>query len=175
MTGLSRCGKRYPDAAWASMAAQARNYKSGAGWVIDSCRFGDHWHVVLAANANGKRYRSDPFPPAVAKLLDARDEHCQRCGATGVRLERHHRRAKASGGSGARAHTQCPCNGTKVCRSCHRHIHEHPAESRQLGWIVSQSVALPGRCSVVRKVSEWLTRPEYPTCDGRWSIDPDQG
>lgn len=172
MTGLSRCGKRYQLLGDAITAADARTYKSGRPHVARTCAYCNGWHVGPKDNAPS---RPDPFPPAVARLLDLRDEHCQRCGATGVRLERHHRRAKASGGSGARAHTQCACNGLKLCRGCHAWVHEHPAISRGKGWIVPQSAARPERTCVLRLRDQdqaGLSRDWwYPTCDGRWTLD----
>lgn len=169
MTGLSRCGKRYALLGDAVTAADARSFKSGRPHVATTCAFCNGWHVRAKDNAPS---RPDPFPPAVAKLLDLRDEHCQRCGASGVRLERHHRRAKASGGSGVRAHTQCACNGLRLCRGCHRWAHEHPMDARAAGFIVSQSVAQPSTISVARKVNYWLTRPDRPTCEGTWTNEP---
>jgi len=170
MTGLSRCGRRYPDQAHAVTAAESRTFKSGRPWIAaSSAQTGcgrwdeEHWHVIEHQAAS----RPDPFPPAVAKLLDARDEHCQRCGKEG-RLERHHRRAKASGGSGARAHTQCACNGVKLCRGCHRWVHVHPADAREAGWIVRQSVSQPGSIPM----TPWHTASWnrwYPLCEGGWS------
>jgi len=172
VTGLSRCGKRYTSWDDALKAAEARTFKSGRPWHITGCPvrgMGEHWHITEHRAAS----RPDPFPPAVARLLDARDEHCQRCGATG-RLERHHRRAKASGGSGARAHTQCACNGVRLCRGCHRAVHEHPAQSRDHGWIVSQSVALPGKVAMT-PWNAWRSVLWYPTCEGGWTDGQENG
>ena len=173
MTGLSRCGRVYPTLFEAIKAAEARTFKTMEFWKATSCAFGDHWHVVQPKAVRGL----DPFPPLIARLIDKRDEgHCQRCGRSG-RLERHHRRAKGSGGSKARAHTQCPCNALSLCRRCHGLVHEHPALARDQGWIVSQSAARPSLWGVAR----WIGADDFDfpmldeqwlTCDGRWVHSP---
>jgi hypothetical protein len=174
MTGLSRCGRVYPTFDAAYKAAELRELKGVGKFRVTSCLFGEHWHVRDAGLIIGqaKRYRPDPFPPLVAALIDKRDEgQCQRCGLS-TRLERHHRRAKGSGGSGARAHTQCPCNGLSLCRGCHREAHEHPAAARDMGVIVRQGVALPGRIGVMRFFPGGDEQPiedeQWLTCTGQW-------
>ena len=129
MTGLSRCGRRYASLESAILAGELRTSKGARPLAVVACALGDHWHLVPPANVTGKGYSSpDPFPPPVRSLLVKRDECCQRCGHTG-RLEAHHRRAKASGGSSARAHTQCACNGVLLCRRCHEWVQPEPEES----------------------------------------------
>ena len=176
---LSRCGRVYPTFGDAVKAAQQLTYKTGKTHVSVSCAFDDHWHVVSPSSVIKPKppARLDPFPPLIARLIDKRDGgHCQRCGRSG-RLERHHRRAKGSGGSKARAHTQCPCNALSLCRRCHADTHEHPGEARDYGWIVRQAVALPARSVVSRCIDVdddgWPVFDEqYPTCDGRWVHSP---
>lgn len=174
MTGLSRCGRRYPSLESAILAAELRTSKGAKPLAVVSCALGDHWHLVPPANVTGKNdSRPDPFPPPVRLLLARRDEVCQRCGRYG-RLEAHHRRAKASGGSTARSHTQCACNGVMLCRSCHSWVHLNPREARPLGLIVLQSVSQPA--TVPFRIEGMIacpgaTFPErdwYPTCDGGW-------
>jgi 5-methylcytosine-specific restriction endonuclease McrA len=171
MTGLSRCGRVYPTFDAAYKAAASRMSKGSGDMRVMSCAFGEHWHVT-ATKVIGRRerYRPDPFPPVVQKLIDARDGGlCQRCGSDG-RMERHHRRAKGSGGSRARSHTQCPCNALSLCWRCHRWAHEHPARARDLGIVVPQHVDRPGRVSVERYKSdrEFAADEQWLTCSGQW-------
>jgi hypothetical protein len=168
MTGLSRCGKPYRTLESAVLAGELRTSKGARPLAVVSCALGDHWHLVPPASVTGHGYASpDPFPPAVRSMLVKRDECCQRCGYPG-RLEAHHRRAKASGGSSARAHTQCACNGVMLCRRCHEWAHLHPRKARAAGWIVLQSTARPSTVSVRRSgIEGWPTT--YPTCEGGWS------
>lgn len=178
---LSRCGRQYPDFNAAYKAAESRTYK-GKPMTVVSCAIGEHWHVTTRANARstGERTGLDPFPPAVRAQLVTRDECCQRCGSTG-RLEAHHRRAKHMGGSKGRSHTQCACNGVMVCRRCHSWIHSNPKQARAEGWIVSQSVSLPGSVSFYRRFPlappgtplddrDWNLE-HFPTCEGGWRFD----
>lgn len=175
-----RCGRRaYQSLVTAVKAADAKVFKTQQPWRAVGCSFGDYFHVVLKGEVIGqqKRYRPDPFPPLVQKIIDKRDEgRCQRCGRAGLRLERHHRRAKSMGGSTARSHTQCPCNALSLCRSCHAYVHEHPADSRDQGWITRQGVTRPGHSRVMRSIGEddWgnLLDPQWATCDGRWVHSP---
>ncbi len=174
MTGLSRCGRPYPTLARALLAAELRAAKSGKAYIATGCETGaDHWHVILSAKANGAA--PDPFPPVIRALLVKRDECCQRCGWTG-RLEAHHRRAKASGGSSARAHTQCACNGVMLCRLCHGWVHANPRKARARGLIVLQSASRPATVSMAFRrdpYGDWNPfSPEtliYPTCEGGWN------
>lgn len=150
-------------------AAELRTSKSDENWKATSCRFAEHWHVVSTSPV----VKLDPFPPTVAAQLDRRDEHCQRCGRGG-RLERHHRRAKHMGGSKGRAHTQCACNGLRLCRTCHRWVHENVTEATDHGWIVKQAVVLPAKAGVTRCIGvameDWapvpVLDPQWLRCDG---------
>lgn len=164
-------------------AAQQLQYKTCREHAATSCALGDHWHVI---DKTASQSRPDPFPPAVARQLDERDEVCQRCGKAG-RLERHHRRAKHMGGSKGRSHTQCACNGVRLCRACHEWVHKEAKQARALGLIVLQSVSLPSsvgmhprsfRYATLDDYNDWMERggqgsdPVYPTCDGEWSDTP---
>lgn len=174
---LSRCGRVYQSFDEAYKAASARGFKTGREHVVTSCSVCADWHVLPKGQMIGKPkpYRPDPFPPPVVKLIDARDEHCQGCGSSG-RLERHHRRAKGSGGSKARAHTQCVCNALRLCRRCHDWTHRNPAGARQIGFIVRQAVARPGSIAVLRYplgASEYFAVDEFwATCSGEWVHSP---
>lgn len=181
---LSRCGRVYPTFDEAYKAAEQKTFKTGKAWKVGSCSFGEHWHVVYPGSVllPRKVYRPDPFPPLIAKLIDGRDYCCQGCGYSG-RLERHHRRLKASGGSGARAHTQCTCNGVSLCRQCHQFVHEHPALARTFGLIVVQAFKYPRLIEVTRyglgqirfPYADWEDHepePFWPTCDGQWVHSP---
>lgn len=175
---LPRCGKVYNgfDEAW--KAAELRTIK------IISCDLHPDvpgaWHIRQGKTATTRveRYRPDPFPPVVAALIDKRDQGlCQGCGRGG-QLERHHRRLKGMGGSKARSHTQCCCNGLSLCRTCHAWAHEHPAMARsgEYGWIVIQGAARPARIGVIRFAKadpEWSAADQqWATCDGRWVHGP---
>ena len=164
---LSRCGRVYPTFNEAYKAAQQLTYKTGRKHHAMSCWVGEHWHVIEKAATAATKL--DPFPPVVAAQLDKRDEHCQRCGRGG-RLERHHRRGKHMGGSKGRAHTQCACNGLRLCRTCHRWVHEHVLAAVAHGWIVKQSVPLPAREGVTRCLfvddGVPVLDPQWLRCDG---------
>jgi hypothetical protein len=175
---ISRCGKRYRTFDAAILAAENRISKGAKPLEVVGCGFCGQWHVVAKGTTIGQAAsKPDPFPPVVRSMLNKRDECCQRCGYTG-RLEAHHRRAKASGGSSARAHTQCACNGVLLCRRCHEWVHLNPRKARAEGWIVLQSVARPGSVPITcdpgttRKAyaPDTLTEagPHFPTCEGGW-------
>lgn len=165
---LSRCGRVYPTLDAAVRAAELKTFKTGRKHMARGCTICADWHVIDLATIVTQKL--DPFPPAVAAQLDRRDEHCQRCGRGG-RLERHHRRAKHMGGSKGRAHTQCACNGLRLCRTCHRWVHENVTEATDHGWIVKQAVPLPAkrgvsRCIDVNDNGVALLDPQWLRCDG---------
>jgi hypothetical protein len=54
-------------------------------------------------------------------------------------------------------HTHCPCNGVLLCRVCHSKTHAQPAESREVGLIVSRYVAEPGSVPALRWDAEQVT------------------
>jgi hypothetical protein len=138
---------------------------------------------AAAAGRGRSTSGTQPFGQMVCGLIDARDsDHddalpmrlCQRCGSA-RNLQRHHRRAKAKGGSAARPHTQCCCNGILLCgpyrssAGCHAWAHAHPEEARAEGWIVSQSVDEPGSVGVMRFAAAEDGATQWPTCSGEWA------
>lgn len=185
MTGLSRCGKKYATFDEAVKAAEAIHFKGGKTREVVSCDIeGSHFHLKIKGTTLRSYHdsRPDPFPPAIRSMILYRDECCQRCGKYGVRLEAHHRRAKASGGSSARSHTQCACNGVMLCRRCHEWVHLNPRSAKALGLIVLQSVSRPGTVRTRRFslpfAANYSAHPDeypyapYPTCDGGWNDQP---
>lgn len=125
--------------------------------------------VARPGRKRRRRVRSVPFPPAVAAQLDTRDEWCQRDGKPGP-LHRHHRRAKGMGGD-TRPHTQCACNGIKLCLACHIWVHANPERATAEGWIVSEEVCEPGRVSVMRGTEDGGGATMWPACDGQWAAE----
>ena len=173
MTGLSRCGKQYRTFDAAVLAAELRISKGSGPLETVGCGFCGQWHNIAKGTTLGQRNdRPDPFPPVVRLQLARRDECCQRCGCYGVRLEAHHRRAKASGGSSARSHTQCACNGVLLCRRCHEFVHLNPRKARAEGLIVLQSVARPASIAMEAATAPDFAKTIYPTCEGGWNVEP---
>lgn len=65
----------------------------------------------------------------------ARDEYtCRRCLRPAADV--HHRRVKGMGGTSDAEISFGLANLISACRECHEHIHAHPAESYELGWLV---------------------------------------
>lgn len=74
----------------------------------------------------------------------ARDEN--RCVVCGVPShEWHHRRSRSVRDS----HTHCPCNGVRLCRTCHKWVTEHPTAAQREGLVVSRGVPVPGAVLVL--------------------------
>lgn len=116
-----------------------------------------------------------PFPAAVAAQLDVRDPCCQFQGcAVTENLQRHHRRYKAAGGSANRPHTQCPCNGIRLCPEHHALVHSRSAGARDDGYSVSQSCDYPSSQPVLRTDGSRPAR-YWATCDGRWVTERPEG
>lgn len=65
------------------------------------------------------------------KAVKERDGHrCRRCGATEA-LHAHHVQPR-----GPSPHLRHDIdNGVTLCRLCHSHVHAHPAESYEVGWL----------------------------------------
>ena len=113
--------------------------------------------------------RAESFPPAVAALIDARDPWCIHCG-TPFNLHRHHRRLKGIGGDG-RDHTQCSCNGVRLCWLCHSWAHSGAGqgEARDEGLIIPRAAVEPFTLSVlVHLEDDRGGMRKWPSCDGRW-------
>lgn len=86
------------------------------------------------------------------------------------------------GGSSARSHTQCACNGVKLCRRCHEFVTINPRKGRAEGFVVLQSVSKPASVGIqlfaaLSTVLDPLPTSEldgvrfglwYPSCDGQW-------
>jgi 5-methylcytosine-specific restriction enzyme A len=129
------------------------------------------WHLEPAGKATAaprKAQRSHPFPALVRDVLDMRDRLCcQRCAGTRD-IHRHHRRPKGMGGS-RDEHAQCTCNGLLACGPCHAWIHAHPRLAEAQGFIVSQSVQVPGSVGVMRFAESGGGATQWPTCDGEWA------
>lgn len=119
--------------------------------------------------------RRESFPPAVAALIDARDPWCVHCG-TPFGLQRHHRRIKGHGGD-SRPHTDCACNGVRICLECHDWAHSGNgrAEADTEGLIIPRATVAPWTLGVLVHLEEnhgGLLK--YPSCDGRWADSPDE-
>lgn len=84
---------------------------------------------------------------------------CEFCGGRGYEMShRRSRRVKDE-------HVNCPCNLIWSCRTCHKSLHDNPAESFANGWHVSQWEEHPGAVPVLLRGSWWLLR-----CDGQWDF-----
>ena len=134
---------------------------AGAGIVKSAARKG-------GAGSSG---RAESFPPDVAALIDARDPWCVHCGSPDD-LQRHHRRLKGSGGD-PRPHTQCACNGVRLCPRCHlvwAH-REGRLEAEAEGIIIPRATKEPGTVSVlVHTLDGGMAK--YPHCDGTYQDYP---
>ena len=121
-----------------------------------------------AATTGAGRGRAESFPPHVAAQIDARDPWCVHCGSASG-LQRHHRRIKGQGGD-PRPHTDCACNGVRICWLCHDWAHkEGRTEAEAEGLIISRATAEPGRESVlVHLEADSGGMRKWPSCDGRW-------
>jgi hypothetical protein len=120
------------------------------------------------ATATAGHGRRESFPPAVAALIDARDPWCVHCGSADG-LHRHHRRIKGTGGD-PRPHTDCACNGVRLCWLCHSWAHqEGRGDAEAEGLIIPRATAEPRRESVlVHLEADSGGMRKFPTCDGRW-------
>jgi hypothetical protein len=122
---------------------------------------------AAAKGSHASSARGESFPPAVAALLDARDPWCVHCGSP-FGLQRHHRRIKGMGGD-RRSHTDCACDGVRICRSCHEWAHsgDGQRDAEAEGLIIPRATVQPWTLGVlVRTADGGLTK--YPSCDGGW-------
>lgn len=123
-----------------------------------------------AARRSGATGRRESFPPAVAALIDARDPWCIHCGSP-YDLDRHHRRIKGMGGD-KRDHTDCACDGVRICRTCHQWAHsgDGQREAEAEGLIIPRSTTEPYRVSVLVHTSEdGGGMRKWPLCDGTYA------
>jgi hypothetical protein len=68
------------------------------------------------------------IPTRVREVVDERDQkQCVRCANRAG--EKHHRQRRREGGHGY-------WNVISLCGTCHRYVHAHPAQSRELGYII---------------------------------------
>lgn len=80
------------------------------------------------------------IPEAQRSAVKVRDRlKCCRCGTPTRHGQWHHRRGRRVKDD----HTHCTCNGVWLCDPCHDWVHEHPFESRALGFIVLRSEPYP--------------------------------
>jgi hypothetical protein len=121
--------------------------------------------------------RPHGFPPDVLALLDARDPWCVHCGLADG-LQHHHRRLKGIGGDG-RDHTQCACNGLRLCWLCHSWAHSGNGqrEARAEGLIIPRVTLEPFTADVlVHLRGDVGGQRKFPTCDGQWlDCAPERG
>ena len=138
--------------------------------------------VPLLSGSGGKtrsaprtKARAESFPPAVAALIDARDPWCVKCGSP-YDLHRHHRRIKGIGGDG-RDHTDCACNGVKLCRSCHldwAHSGDGRREAKDEGVVIPRAESEPWRQPLMVHTAADSGMTIYLTCDGRYVTEPQE-
>jgi len=81
------------------------------------------------------------LPVDVRRALEARSGGvCEiaRPGCLGRAVDPHHRVLRGSGGrrGAARLASDQLANLLHVCRACHEWVHEHPAASREAGWLL---------------------------------------
>lgn len=78
-----------------------------------------------------------PIPTSVREATFARDDYlCQWCRVPGGALDPHHRYRRSQGGRDTMHHL------VTVHRICHSYIHDHPAEARERGFLVSDEADL---------------------------------
>jgi 5-methylcytosine-specific restriction endonuclease McrA len=72
---------------------------------------------------------------AVRKAAASRDDGmCLRCARPATDV--HHRQLKGMGGTSDEYRKYGLANTVCLCRSCHSHVHAHPAESYESGFLV---------------------------------------
>lgn len=128
-----------------------------------------------AAAREGGPGRAGSFPAAVAALIDARDPWCVHCGSSDG-LQRHHRRGKGHGGD-PRPHTDCACNGVRLCWVCHSWAHTSGRiKAEAEGLIIPRAAVLPFTLSFLFHAEEDGSGIcVWPTCDGGWVFDDPAG
>lgn len=129
--------------------------------------------IVPVKNAAAGRFvtaprRAESFPLDVAALIDARDPWCIHCGSPRD-LQRHHRRIKGNGGD-PRPHTDCACNGVRICLACHDRAHNTDRGRREAeaeGLIIPRATLEPWTLSVLVHLADGGVQ-KYPSCSGEW-------
>jgi 5-methylcytosine-specific restriction endonuclease McrA len=66
--------------------------------------------------------------------LERDNGFCRRCPARATDV--HHRKAKGMGGTRNEETGFGLANLVSLCRKCHHHVHTHPRESYEFGWMV---------------------------------------
>lgn len=76
------------------------------------------------------RQKLRPIPADVKRAVFARDDlTCRWCRVPGGALDAHHIQRRSQGGR------DVAYNLVSVHRSCHRYVHEHPAEAKAAGFL----------------------------------------
>jgi 5-methylcytosine-specific restriction protein A len=79
------------------------------------------------------------IPTKAREVVMAREQGgCLRCSGPGA--EWAHRRTRSVHDE----HTMCPCNGVRLCTTCHQWCHHNPTAAVREGFMVSRHVAEPG-------------------------------
>ena len=156
----------HPGTAWGSTLRPSGTRLRAVG----SKRAAEGGTVKSAATGKARTAsgRAESFPPAVAALIDARDQWCVKCGSP-YDLHRHHRRIKGIGGD-PRPHTDCSCNGVLLCLEHHEWAHSGKGrlEAEAEGLIIPRSETAPWRQGVMVHTAADSEFTGYPTCDGNW-------
>lgn len=98
------------------------------------------------------------IPTASRVLVRARDVTCVRCNTVSGGMQWHHRRTRSVNDE----HQHCACVGILLCATCHSWVHQHPAEARANGWIVSRFETQPYVVPFRRPPTAWV----LPNCEG---------
>ena len=79
------------------------------------------------------RRRIRGVPPDIRRQVFERDRVCQWCLRPGGHLDPHHRLSRSHGGKDDLRTL------VAIHRGCHRFAHEHPAEAKRRGFLVSSA------------------------------------
>lgn len=110
-------------------------------------------------------------PKSVTDQVDARDaQRCVKCGRPLVGGSRHHRQLRSQGGKHTVENIVLMCGSGTT--GCHGFVHAHPAEARDMGWIVpsweepDETPMLTWRGWVLLTADGGLRRLDQPLRDG---------